>query len=76
MVQPKAIQIVSRIAASLLGSYALVWGFVSFGIPLGVVGGMPYDDAERNMRLFARTVLPRLQALDDAPLGVPRPAAA
>ena len=38
--------------------------------------GMPYDDAERNMRLFARTVLPRLQALDDAPLGVPRPAAA
>jgi len=38
--------------------------------------GMPYDDAERNMRLFARTVLPRLQALDDALLGVPRPAAA
>jgi alkanesulfonate monooxygenase SsuD/methylene tetrahydromethanopterin reductase-like flavin-dependent oxidoreductase (luciferase family) len=38
--------------------------------------GMPFDDAERSMRLFARTVLPRLQALDDAPLGVPRPAAA
>ena len=38
--------------------------------------GMPYDEAERNMRLFARTVLPRLQALDDAPLGVPRHAAA
>jgi alkanesulfonate monooxygenase SsuD/methylene tetrahydromethanopterin reductase-like flavin-dependent oxidoreductase (luciferase family) len=38
--------------------------------------GMPYDEAERNMRLFARTVLPRLQALDDAPLGVARPAAA
>ncbi len=37
---------------------------------------MPYEDAERSMRLFARTVLPRLQALDDAPLGVPRPAAA
>jgi alkanesulfonate monooxygenase SsuD/methylene tetrahydromethanopterin reductase-like flavin-dependent oxidoreductase (luciferase family) len=38
--------------------------------------GMPYDDAERSMRLFARSVLPRLQALDDLPLGVPRPAAA
>jgi len=38
--------------------------------------GMPYDDAERSMRLFARTVMPRLQALDDLPLGVPRPAAA
>ena len=38
--------------------------------------GMPYDDAERSMRLFAREVLPRLQALDDVPLGVPRPDAA
>lgn len=38
--------------------------------------GMPYEDAERSMRLFARTVLPRLQALDDVPLGVPRPDAA
>lgn len=38
--------------------------------------GMPFDDAERSMRLFAREVLPRLQALDDVPLGVPRPDAA
>ena len=38
--------------------------------------GMPYDDAERSMRLFARTVRPRLQALADAPLGIARPAAA
>jgi alkanesulfonate monooxygenase SsuD/methylene tetrahydromethanopterin reductase-like flavin-dependent oxidoreductase (luciferase family) len=38
--------------------------------------GMPWDDAERSMRLFARDVMPRLQALDDAPLGVPRPVAA
>jgi alkanesulfonate monooxygenase SsuD/methylene tetrahydromethanopterin reductase-like flavin-dependent oxidoreductase (luciferase family) len=38
--------------------------------------GMPYEDAERSMRLFARTVMPRLQALDDRPLGIPRPAAA
>src|SRR4029453_8923265 len=26
--------------------------------------GMPYDDAERSMRLFAREVRPRLQALE------------
>ena len=26
--------------------------------------GMPYEDAERNMRLFARSVMPELQALD------------
>ncbi len=38
--------------------------------------GMPYDDAERSMRLFARDVLPRLRALDAAPLGAARPAAA
>ena len=38
--------------------------------------GMPYEDAEQSMRLFARDVLPRLQALDDVPLGIPRPNAA
>jgi hypothetical protein len=38
--------------------------------------GMPWDDAERNMRLFARTVMPRLKAIDDPPLGVARSAAA
>jgi alkanesulfonate monooxygenase SsuD/methylene tetrahydromethanopterin reductase-like flavin-dependent oxidoreductase (luciferase family) len=38
--------------------------------------GMPYEDAERSMRLFARTVMPRLQALDDAPLGIRQPAVA
>jgi hypothetical protein len=29
--------------------------------------GMPMQEAERNMRLFARTVMPRLQALADEP---------
>jgi alkanesulfonate monooxygenase SsuD/methylene tetrahydromethanopterin reductase-like flavin-dependent oxidoreductase (luciferase family) len=38
--------------------------------------GMPYEEAERSMRSFARSVMPRLQALDDAPLGIVRPAAA
>jgi alkanesulfonate monooxygenase SsuD/methylene tetrahydromethanopterin reductase-like flavin-dependent oxidoreductase (luciferase family) len=30
-------------------------------------GGMPYDEAERNLRLFAREVLPVLRDLDEAP---------
>jgi len=33
--------------------------------------GMPWDDAEANMRLFAREVMPRLKELDDVPLGLP-----
>jgi alkanesulfonate monooxygenase SsuD/methylene tetrahydromethanopterin reductase-like flavin-dependent oxidoreductase (luciferase family) len=38
--------------------------------------GMPWADAERNMRLFAEKVMPRLKALEAPPLGVARPAAA
>ncbi len=35
--------------------------------------GMPYEDAERNLRLFAREVMPALQRLEAAP--APRPTA-
>ena len=35
--------------------------------------GMPYDEAERNIRLFAREVMPALQKLGPAP--PPAPAA-
>ncbi|HEV8677168.1 MAG TPA: LLM class flavin-dependent oxidoreductase [Methylomirabilota bacterium] len=38
--------------------------------------GMPYEEAERNMRLFAREVLPALQKVERAPAPAPRPAAA
>jgi hypothetical protein len=31
--------------------------------------GMPYDDSERNMRLFAREVMPEIQKLRPAPAG-------
>ena len=31
--------------------------------------GMPYEEAERNMRLFARTVMPEVQRLAPAPAG-------
>ena len=30
-------------------------------------GGMPYDDAERSMRLFASEVMPELKKFDPAP---------
>jgi hypothetical protein len=33
--------------------------------------GMPYDEGERNMRLFARTVMPELKKV---PMHVPQPA--
>jgi len=36
--------------------------------------GMPSDEAERSMRLFAREVLPALQKLDAEPPRAPRPA--
>jgi alkanesulfonate monooxygenase SsuD/methylene tetrahydromethanopterin reductase-like flavin-dependent oxidoreductase (luciferase family) len=39
-------------------------------------GGMPYDVAERSLRLFAREVRPRLQALDAPPVSSRATAAA
>ncbi|MET0412272.1 MAG: iron uptake protein [Polyangiaceae bacterium] len=48
-----ALHIVSRVAASLLGSYALVWGFVSLGTVLGVLAGMSYGDAQTLFYLLA-----------------------
>lgn len=49
----RTLQVVSRVTASLLGSYVLVWGFVSLGIPLGVAGGMPYEDSQRLLFILA-----------------------
>jgi hypothetical protein len=43
---PTTLQIVSRIGASLLGSYGFVWGFVTLGTALGVAAGMPFGDAQ------------------------------
>jgi len=37
-------------------------------------GGMPYDLAERNLRLFADKVLPELKSWDAPPLEMPSPA--
>jgi hypothetical protein len=43
----------SRVAASLLGSYAFVWGFITLGTVLGVAAGMPYADAQTLLYLLA-----------------------
>jgi hypothetical protein len=36
--------------------------------------GMPWDDAERSMRLFAREVMPALKAFDPADVALAQPA--
>jgi len=41
----KTSHLVSRIAASLVGGYAFVWGFVSLGIALMLATGLDYDEA-------------------------------
>ena len=38
--------------------------------------GMPYDEAERNMRLFAKEVMPELKKTAPAAPAAPEPAAA
>jgi hypothetical protein len=43
----------SRIAASLLGGYAFVWGFVTLGITLMMKAGMDYEEAQTLAYLLA-----------------------
>lgn len=50
---PRSLHVTSRVAASLLGGYAFVWGFVSFGVAFAVAAGMPYEEAEHLLFLFA-----------------------
>jgi hypothetical protein len=46
-------QVVARIAASLLGGYAFVWGFTTLGIVLGLAVGMPFAEAQTLLYLLA-----------------------
>jgi hypothetical protein len=46
-------QVVARIAASLIGGYAFVWGFTTFGIALGLAAGLPYAEAQTLLYLLA-----------------------
>jgi hypothetical protein len=48
-----ALHVASRVAASLLGGYGFVWGFISLGTGLGVVAGMPYGDAHTLLQMLA-----------------------
>lgn len=48
-----ALHITSRVAASLLGGYAFVWGFTTLCIALGLVLGAPYDEARTLAQLLA-----------------------
>ncbi|MFZ5507579.1 MAG: iron uptake protein [Pseudomonadota bacterium] len=48
-----AARLLARIAASVLGGWAFTWGFVTLGIALLVVAGMPYDEAQTLLYLLA-----------------------
>lgn len=45
--------IVARIAAALLGGWAVTWGFVTFGIVACVAAGVDYHEAEHLAYLLA-----------------------
>lgn len=50
---PSPGHIVARVAASLLGSWAFVWGFVTLGVAGLVALGLPYDEAYTLAMLLA-----------------------
>jgi membrane protein DedA with SNARE-associated domain len=50
---PSPLHVTSRVAASLVGGYAFVWGFVTLGVALAVAAGMPYEEAEQLLFLLA-----------------------
>jgi hypothetical protein len=45
--------VISRIAASVLGGYLFVWGFVTLGIGLLLAAGMSFEDAHHLIYLLA-----------------------
>ena len=48
-----ATHVIARVAASLLGGYGFVWGFVTLGIALLMRAGQPYDEARTALYLLA-----------------------
>lgn len=48
-----SMSVVSRIAASLLGGYIFVWGFVTLGITLIMKAGMDFEEARTLAYLLA-----------------------
>lgn len=53
LARPLPLLLASRIAASLLGGYAFVWGFTVLGIALAMAAGMPYGEAQTLAHLLA-----------------------
>ncbi|WP_093558640.1 iron uptake protein [Pseudoduganella namucuonensis] len=51
--KPSPLHLISRVAASLLGGYAFVWGCVTLGIVLLLAAGMPYGEAQTLAYLLA-----------------------
>jgi hypothetical protein len=45
--------IVSRIAAAILGGYAFVWGFTTLLIALALAASLPFGDAQTTAYLLA-----------------------
>jgi hypothetical protein len=50
---PTAAHVTGRVAASLIGGYAFVWGFMSLGLALGVRAGADYEEAFQLLGLVA-----------------------
>lgn len=50
---PTSLAIVSRVLASVLGGYAFCWGFVTLGIVLLLLAGVPYGEAQIALYLLA-----------------------
>jgi len=53
---PTRIHIISRVAASLFGGWAFVWGFVTLAITALVALGQPFDEAHTAAMLLAFVV--------------------
>lgn len=49
----KSPAIISRVVASLLGSYCFVWGFITLGIAIGLMLGVAYSEIQMLMFLLA-----------------------
>jgi hypothetical protein len=47
------VQVVSRIAAAILGGYAFVWGFTTLLIAVALAFELPYGDAQTTAYLSA-----------------------
>ncbi len=50
---PSALHVASRVLASLVAGYTFCWGFVTLGIVLLLLRGVPYGEAQTALYLLA-----------------------